>query len=186
MNGVLEQLPVEALETSMASFLEPIVRRVPNKRLKRAVGRAVGGVLGSESPIVTRMAQVVARTASGVWASSKQLYRFLKNERFTHQAIAEGLYEISYANVMRDRLDYWVVAIDPVNLEKPYTKKLEGVSTVYKSTPPRPQWQATLDERISLHYRHRCQSPHSSNNVCQLVLVYDRLHERECGNPARH
>jgi hypothetical protein len=28
------------------------------------------------------------------------------------------------------------VAIDPVNFEKPYTKKLEGVSTVYKSTPP--------------------------------------------------
>ena len=29
-----------------------------------------------------------------------------------------------------------VVAIDPVNFEKPYTHKLEGVSTVMKSTPP--------------------------------------------------
>lgn len=29
-----------------------------------------------------------------------------------------------------------MVAIDPVNFEKPYTEKLEGVSTVYKSTPP--------------------------------------------------
>ena len=29
-----------------------------------------------------------------------------------------------------------MVAIDPVNFEKPYTHKLEGVSTVYKSTPP--------------------------------------------------
>jgi hypothetical protein len=29
-----------------------------------------------------------------------------------------------------------VVAIDPVNFEKPCTQKLEGVSTVYKSTPP--------------------------------------------------
>ena len=136
VNEVLEQLPVEELETSMASFLEPIMKRLPDQRLKQVAGRAISGILGSESPIVTQMAQVVARTASGVWASSKQLYRFLKNERFTHQEIAEGLYEISHANVMRDPLDYLVVAIDPVNLEKPYTEKLEGVSTVYKSTPP--------------------------------------------------
>ena len=97
------------------------MKRLPDQRLKQVAGRAISGILGSESPIVTQMAQVVARTASGVWASSKQLYRFLKNERFTHQAIAEGLYEISYANVMRDSLDYLVVAVDPVNLEKPYT-----------------------------------------------------------------
>lgn len=136
VNEVLEQLPVEELETSKASFLEPIVRRLRDKRLKRVVGRAVSGILGSESPIVTQMAQVVERTESGVWASSKQLYRFLQNERFSYETIAEGLYEISHANVMRDRLDYLVVAIDPVNLEKPYTEKLEGVSTVHKSTPP--------------------------------------------------
>ena len=34
-----------------------------------------------------------------------------------------------------------VVASDPVNFEKPYTKKLEGVSTVMKSTPPGPRGQ---------------------------------------------
>ncbi len=31
---------------------------------------------------------------------------------------------------------YLVVAVDPVNFEKPYTHHLEGVSTVHKSTPP--------------------------------------------------
>jgi hypothetical protein len=31
-----------------------------------------------------------------------------------------------------------VVALDPVNFEKPYTEDLEGVSTVMKSTPPGP------------------------------------------------
>jgi hypothetical protein len=37
-----------------------------------------------------------------------------------------------------------VVALDPVNFEKPYTKKLEGVSTVMKSTPPGPENEKRL------------------------------------------
>ena len=32
--------------------------------------------------------------------------------------------------------DYLVVAVDPVNFEKPYTQALEGVSVVHKATPP--------------------------------------------------
>ncbi len=36
----------------------------------------------------------------------------------------------------RCKPEYLVVALDPVNFEKPYAKKLEGISTVMKSTPP--------------------------------------------------
>jgi hypothetical protein len=36
------------------------------------------------------------------------------------------------------------VAIDPVNFETPYTKKLEGVCTVMKSTPPGPRGEKRL------------------------------------------
>jgi hypothetical protein len=37
------------------------------------------------------------------------------------------------------------VALAPVNFEKPYTQKLEGVSTtVYKKTPPNLQGEARL------------------------------------------
>ncbi len=37
-----------------------------------------------------------------------------------------------------------VAAVDPVNFEKPYTKELEGVSTIYKSTSPQLNGQARL------------------------------------------
>ena len=43
---------------------------------------------------------------------------------------------IARQSIVKDEVDYLVVAVDPVNFEKPYTEKLEGVSTVYKSTPP--------------------------------------------------
>jgi len=32
--------------------------------------------------------------------------------------------------------EYLVVAVDPVNFEKPYAKAIEGVSVVHKATPP--------------------------------------------------
>jgi len=36
------------------------------------------------------------------------------------------------------------VALDPVNFEKPYSRQLEGISTVYKSRPPDRNGQARL------------------------------------------
>jgi hypothetical protein len=39
---------------------------------------------------------------------------------------------------------YLVVALDPVHFEKPYTSKLEAVSTVVKSAPPGPGGEKRL------------------------------------------
>ena len=144
VSEVLDQLPVQELATDMHHFLSPMMAVLPDKRLQAVVPLAVQGILGSESPVVTRMAQVVARTESQVWAAAKRMYRLLENERFDHTDLGRGLYTISRMNVERDQPAYLVVAIDPVNFEKPYTKKLEGVSTVYKSTPPQRNGNARL------------------------------------------
>lgn len=141
---VLAKLPGRELETSMRTFLRPIMEYLPDKRLQEVVPLAVQGILGSESPVVTQMAQSVARQESGVWAAAKRVYRFVANKRFDHQHLAQGLYEISRASIDQEGPSYVVVALDPVNLEKPYTKQLEGVSTVYKSTPPDINGQARL------------------------------------------
>ena len=141
---VLDKLPAAELEASLHRFLQPMMTVLPDKRLQEVVPLAVRGILGSETPVVTHMAQTVTRTESGVWATAKRVYRFLDNERFSHSALAQGLYDISRANIRREDPAYVVVALDPVNFEKPYTKKLAGVSTVYKSTPPQLNGQARL------------------------------------------
>ena len=141
---VVGKLPVVELKKSLDTFLRPLMNKLPEKRLQAVVPLAIEGILGSETPIVTQMTQTVARTESAVWAAAKRVYRFLKNERFDHQALSEGLYQISRANVEREKLDYLVIALDPVNFEKPYTTELEGVSTVYKSSPPQRNGQARL------------------------------------------
>ncbi len=60
----------------------------------------------------------------------------LGNERLSHRTLLKGLYALAQQQVAQQAPERLVVAIDPVNFEKPYTQHLEGVSTVMKSTPP--------------------------------------------------
>lgn len=141
---VMKQLPVLEIKESLTDFLQPIMERLPDKRLGRVVPLSVEGILGSESPVILQMAQAISADEGETWAVAKRLYGLLWNERFGHEELSEGLYAISKANIAKASPDYVVIAIDPVNFEKPYTEKLEGVSTVHKSTPPDLKGQARL------------------------------------------
>jgi hypothetical protein len=133
---VMKQLPISEIEESLTNFLRPMMERLPDKRLGRVVPLSVQGILGSESPVVLQMAQSISRSEGKTWAVAKRMYGLIWNKRISHEELGEGLYAISKSNVDNASPEYLVIAIDPVNFEKPYTEKLEGVSTVYKSTPP--------------------------------------------------
>jgi hypothetical protein len=109
---------------------------LPDARLKAVIPLAVRCILATETPVITAMSRAVSRLEAECWAAAKRIYRFLDNERFDAEDLLGGLYAMTQANVVQEQPGYLVVAIDPVNFEKPYTEKLEGVSTVYKSTPP--------------------------------------------------
>jgi hypothetical protein len=129
------------LQAELALFLQPVLRRLPEKRLQAVGGLAVQGILGSQSPVVTHMARGVAREEKTIWPASKRFYRFVQNERFSHRDLLKGLYAVAQRTVAAYAPSHLVVAVDPVNFEKPYTQKLEGVSAVMKSTPPPPRGQ---------------------------------------------
>ena len=78
------------------------------------------------------------------WPLAKRFYRFVANARFDHGDLLKGLYGIAQRAVACAPEASLVVAIDPVNFEKPYTEDLEGVSTVLKSTPPGPKGEKRL------------------------------------------
>ena len=141
---VLDKLPVAELEQSLETFLDPLMAGLPERRLKEVVSLNVRGIIGSESPVVTQIAQQVARNESQVWNAAKRIYRFLGNQRFETASLSRGLYERSGQSVRAADPAHVVVTLDPVNFEKPYTTKLEGVSTVPKSRPPALNGQARL------------------------------------------
>jgi hypothetical protein len=140
-NEIIDKLPVAELQADLGRFLQPVLKRLPEKRL-RAVGQlAVQGILGSQSPVLTHMARDVVHAEETIWPTAKRFYRFVWNERFSHRDLLKGLYGIAQCTVAEHEPPYLVVALDPVNFEKPYTEELEGVSTVMKSTPPPPKGQ---------------------------------------------
>ncbi len=144
IRDVLDKLPVPELEHSLQTFLAPLTDLLPDRRLQRVVPLAVRGILARESPVITQIAQSVARIDTACWPAAKRIYRFLDNPRVPPRLLTKGLYHLARATVAQEQPPYLVVAVDPVNFEKPYTRKLQGVSTVRKSTPPPLRGKARL------------------------------------------
>ena len=94
------------------------------------------GILGGETPVITEIARQNSKEDGESWAVAKRMYRLLENEHLETSELYEGLYEVGCQAVARERPEYLVVAVDPVNFEKPYVKAIEGVSIVHKATPP--------------------------------------------------
>lgn len=135
--AAIANLPTAELEGALAEFLAPVAAELPGERLRRVlVQRPVGarqGIVGSQSPVVTEVARGVDREQEHVWPLAKRIYRFLANGRFGHRQLLQGLVRLARRAVAAVNPAYLVAALDPVNFEKPYTKKLEAVSTVIPS-----------------------------------------------------
>jgi hypothetical protein len=141
---VLDKLPTTELDETLSEFVAPFAEVLPDKRLRRVVPLAVRGIVAGETPVITAMARSVERTESSTWAAAKRIYRFLENKRLPARLLEEGLYGCAQATIEEEQPDYLVVALDPVNFEKPYTHESEGISTVHKSTPPDRHGKARL------------------------------------------
>ncbi len=140
----IDNLPVAELTDALSDFLEPAVRHLPEKRLREVGKLAVHGIIAGQSPLVTQMARGVVREDETIRPMAQRLYRFVWNEQFSHRELLKGLYGIAQRRVNEYAPSYLVVALDPVNFEKPYTKQLEDVCTVMKSTPPGERGQKRL------------------------------------------
>jgi len=136
LETILAKLPIEKIKATIREHIQPIVERLPDKRLGRVVEDMVLGVLGGETPVITEMARQNSKEEGENWAVAKRIYRLLENEHIETGELYEGLYEVGCQAVERERPAYLVAAVDPVNFEKPYVKVAEGASIVHKATPP--------------------------------------------------
>lgn len=135
-SNLLAKLPADELNRNLDEFLQPVTNRLPDRRLMTVAALLTQGIVASQSPIITQMARGVSHLDQTIRPTCKRGYRFLANPRFTHRTLLKGLYGVGQCAVTVQRPDYLVVAVDPVNMEKPYTHALEGVSRVMKDTPP--------------------------------------------------
>ena len=136
LETILAKLPIEKLNETIAAHIRPLTRLLPNKRLGAVVQCIILGILGSQTPVIAEMARTNSKAEGETWPIAKRIYRFLSNPRVKTENICQGLYQIGQEMVEQESPAYLVVAVDPVNFEKPYAEAIEGVSVVHKATPP--------------------------------------------------
>jgi hypothetical protein len=144
----IAKLPVAELDESVQAFLEPVTSLLPDVRLGAVAELLLRGIVTSQSPIVTQIARGAGHLDESIWPTCQRAYRFLGNQRFSYRTLRKGMYRLGQAAVAAQAPRYLVVAVDPVNFEKPYTHALEGVSQVMKSTPP----SLTGEKRLTRGY----------------------------------
>jgi hypothetical protein len=130
------KLPIVEIMKSMETHIQPFLGMLPDKRMKAVIGQMLLGILGGQTPLITGMARSNTKASGETWAIAKRMYRLMANERLKTSVIYQGLYRVGQKVVERENPEYLVVAVDPVNFEKPYTEALEGVSVIHKATPP--------------------------------------------------
>jgi len=136
LGSILAKLPIMEIQITIQSHTESLMGMLPDKRMKKVLENMLLGILGGQTPVITGIARQNGKTEGETWAVAKSMYRLLGNKRLETKVIYQGLYEAGQQVVERESPDYLVVAVDPVNFEKPYTQALEGVSVVHKATPP--------------------------------------------------
>lgn len=136
LEAELAKLPIGEIKATIREHIGALGKQLPDKRLVRVVEEMVLGIIGSETPVITEIAGHNSKTDGESWAVAKRMYRLLENKQIETQALYEGLYAVGCQTVACEKPEYLVVAVDPVNFEKPYAKVVEGASIVHKATPP--------------------------------------------------
>jgi hypothetical protein len=144
LEAILAKLPIGKLSETIEAHVLPLICLLPDKRLGAVVQTMILGILGGQTPVITGMARTNSKTEGESWPVAKRIYRFLCNRRVKTESLYQGLYQIGQQVVEREDPAYLVVAVDPVNFEKPYAKAMEGVSVVHKATPPALDGKARL------------------------------------------
>ena len=144
LEAILAKLPIGKLSETIEGHVLPLICLLPDKRLRAVVHSMILGILGGQTPVITAMARTNSKTEGESWPIAKRIYRFLCNRRVKTESLYQGLYQIGQQVVEQEAPAYLVVAVDPVNLEKPYAEAIEGVSVVHKATPPALDGKARL------------------------------------------
>jgi len=127
----------DALDQELDSFLAPYQAVLPDARLRSSLRLLLPGMLAAGSPHLAKAAAHAPHWAGSTWALTKQFYTLLHSPQFSHRDWLRALYAQTVVQVNElppgQRL---LVAVDPMNLEKAYARKIEGVCKVLKKTPP--------------------------------------------------
>jgi hypothetical protein len=160
----------ESMLREVFDFVEPYAQVLPDARFAASLRQLMVGLLAARTPHLSKAAARAPDQSTSCWARAKCFYRLMMTPRFTHRAWLKQMYADARAVVAAAGEQRIVVALDPVNFENPYARKLEGISRVRKSTPP----GSLTDQPARITYGYPAIIAQVVN-LPQLAIPYARL-----------
>jgi hypothetical protein len=120
----------------LKEFLSPFATVLPDRRYGHSLLQFVPGMLAARSPQVSQAAAHAPEREGSSWSLAKCIYRLLSTPEHSHRAWLKPLYADARRVAQAAEVPRVLVALDPINFEEPYGRKLEYLSRVWKSTPP--------------------------------------------------
>ena len=120
----------------LKEYLSPFAMVVPDRRYGQSLLQFVPGMLAAGSPQVSAAAAHAPEREASSWSRAKCIYRLLDTPTFSYRTWQKQLYADARQEAQAAGVKCVLVALDPVNFEEPYGRKLEHLSRVWKSTPP--------------------------------------------------
>ena len=117
-------------EEKLNEFLSPYEDLFDDKRLDKRFKGTVQGIIGAESPKVMKIAAFFPDRQENASSTAKGIYRFLGNDELSEQELLRPLYEETKEDFRNEKNIIGVIDLSP--WEKPYARKMEGLSKVEK------------------------------------------------------
>ena len=120
----------EVMLGELREYIEPYAAVLLDARYAAGLQLLAAGMLAARSPQPAKAAAHAPQAGQDKTALAKRFYRLLQTPRFSHRRWLKLLYADARQVVEDSDVDRVIVALDPVNFEKAYAKKIEGISTV--------------------------------------------------------
>lgn len=130
------QSAAESLLNELWEYVDPYAEALPDARFADGLRLLAAGMLAARSPQPAKAAAHAPQTDQDETSLAKRFYRLLRTPRFGHRQWLKLLCVDARQVVEASDVDRVIVALDPINFEKAYARRIEGISTVRKCTPP--------------------------------------------------
>lgn len=134
----------ERLLVDLGEYLKPYGAVLGDARFAEGLEELVAGMLGARSPQMTKAASSAPGQVKVPFSLAKRFYRLMSSGNYSHADWLKAIQADARAAVEHTAAKRLIVAMDMVHFEQPYAEVVEGISTVYKATPPGPDGKARL------------------------------------------
>ena len=75
LESIFAKLPIMEIQTTVQSHTEPLMKMLPDPRMKKVLENMILGILGGQTPVITGMARQSGKAEGETWAVATSIYR---------------------------------------------------------------------------------------------------------------